>query len=551
MKSSIVNPSTPLFAAFLPIVGMMSGCNSPESGSEAADAEPSLSYYRDVQPVIATHCGACHSDGGSAPFGLATYDQLRAVAPIVASAIESGAMPPWPADPECRSFQHERLMSATEKAAVIDWIAADMPEGDPADAQPVEPPKLDLEQVSVITRSAPLYTPKVDVADEYHCLVMDVDFTEPTYLSAQQVVPDPSGIVHHIIFYLVPPSGVPAMLAGAAATPEPGYPCFGSSGHGGQPMGVWAPGGLPMRFPTDSAFVIAPGSKIVAQMHYNTVGAAPGPDLTELHLAYSAAEPKLRVTMPILNGFFTIPAGDPAYEAEFTYEIKGGPKQIFSVMPHMHLLGRTIDLRRERAGEELCVARVDDWDFHWQQFYDLKQSEFIEVREGDVLRYSCVFDNSPNNQPIIDGEQHPPQPVAFGEGTLDEMCLNVVAMIEPFEADGPATMCEGFAACFEQSCMPDEGACFVGCAVQGTEACGGCVLQGISACGQSLCPSEMQGVLACLGAKCGADLNDIAAVQGCLADECKAEFDAQWACLGPQLLDGACNAELTPCAIEY
>lgn len=51
--------------------------------------------------------------------------------------------------------------------------------------------------------------------------------------------------MHHVILYLVPPSGAAAMLAADAATPEPGYKCFGSSGHGGQPMGVgvWGAGG--------------------------------------------------------------------------------------------------------------------------------------------------------------------------------------------------------------------------------------------------------------------------------------------------------------------
>ncbi len=55
MRSSIVSSSAtpPLFAVLLPIVGAMSGCASPES--QADEAEAPLTYYRDVQPVIATH----------------------------------------------------------------------------------------------------------------------------------------------------------------------------------------------------------------------------------------------------------------------------------------------------------------------------------------------------------------------------------------------------------------------------------------------------------------------------------------------------------------
>jgi mono/diheme cytochrome c family protein len=547
------SPLPPVSIALaLPLLLVTTGCTEPDPAADGDTDEPTLTYYRDVQHLMTTHCGACHVDGGSGPFELATYEQLMATAPLVRTAVESGEMPPWSADPECRTFQHERRMSEADKETLLAWIDAGMPMGDPADATPVEPPKLDLDQVSVATWSALPYTPDASVADDYHCLVMDVEFDAPTYLSAYQVVPDAAGAVHHIIFYHVPPGGAPAMLDADAATQEAGYDCFGSSGFGGQPMGVWAPGGLPLRFPADSAYVIEPGSRIVAQMHYNTVVGSLGPDQTELHLAYSSAEPQMRVTMPILNGFFDIPAGDPAYVAEFSYPIEGDtPKQIFSVMPHMHLLGRSIDLRRERDGEETCVARIDDWDFHWQQFYDLETSDFIEVRAGDTLHYSCEFDNSVENQPIVDGQQQSPGPVTFGEGTLDEMCLHVVAMLEPFVADEPGPVCEGFDVCVDSSCAAGDGVCFLGCGSQSSDECGGCILQGIGGCGQSLCPSEAQAILGCLAMSCDADLSDVAAIQSCLANECQVEFAAEWACLEPHVLAGECNAYFSACGVEY
>lgn len=548
-SSSINSSSCSLLPWFVACLGAW-GCNATESGPAEPEPEASLTYFRDVQPVIATHCGSCHAEGGSGHHGLDDYDALVAMAPAVKVAIESGTMPPWPADPECRSFQRERLMSAADQAIVLGWIEEGMAEGDPADAQPIEVPNLDLEEVSVVTRAAEPYTPDASVSDDYHCLVMDVDFSERTFLSATQVVPDASGAVHHIVFFLVPPSGVPALLEADTATDEPGYECFGSSGHGGQPMGVWAPGGVPMRFPAGSAYVIEPGAKIVAQMHYDT-SVAPAPDRTELHLAYLSTEPQRRVTMPLLNGFFEIPAGDPAYAVDFEYAVEGEPKQIFSVMPHMHLLGRTIDLRRERAGEEVCIARVDDWDFHWQQFYDLKDSEFVEVRAGDVLRYRCVFDNSAENQPIVDGQRREPGLVSFGESTLDEMCLNVVAMLEPYVEEGPASVCEGVDECYAQSCEPSDGPCFLGCGVQGGDECGGCILQGLAACGMRLCPSEAQAVIACLVSSCDADLSDVEAIQSCLANQCAVEFDAEWACLEPSLSGGECNQDFSPCGLEY
>lgn len=534
------------------------GCTPADSSSDTPTddetAEPSLTYYRDVQPILSEHCGACHVEGGAAPFELTTHEQVAELAMVVRPAIESGEMPPWSADPECRTFAHERRLSDDEKAIVSSWFDAGMPAGDPADALPFEPPNLNLEpsEVSVQTWSAEPYTPDASEPDDYHCLVLDVEFTDPTYLSAYQVVPDPSGFVHHIIFYHVPPSGAAMLLEADAATPEPGYACFGASGFGGQPMGVWAPGGLPLRFPDASAYVIAPGSKIVAQMHYNTTLGPPSVDQTALRLAYLDAAPQLRVTMPILNGFFDIPAGDPAYAAEFEYVVEGDtPKQIVAVMPHMHLLGRTIDLRRARGNEETCIARIDDWDFHWQQFYDLRPDDFVEVQPGDLLRYRCEFDNSAENQPFVDGQQLPPGPVSFGEGTLDEMCLNVVAMIEPFVEAPTGAPCEHVPACYASSCTPEDGACFIGCGVLESSECGGCMLQGLGACAPSFCPSEADAVLTCLATQCDVDLNDAVGIQACLADTCKLAFDAEWACLQPHVVAGDCNAAFGACGFEY
>ncbi|EDM75883.1 hypothetical protein PPSIR1_08212 [Plesiocystis pacifica SIR-1] len=549
MKSSLPSPLTlvTLFALSL----ASTACKPATSDPQESDAEAST-YYRDVQPIIAAECGGCHQAGGLGPMELSTYEQLVNFAELVDESIRAGSMPPWQPDPDCRSFAGERRMSEEDKQTVLTWIEQGMAEGDPADATPVEPPTLELEGVTEVVWSAQPYTPDASTPDDYHCLVMDIDFADETYLTGYQVVPGDPAVVHHIIFYLVPPSGADSLLAADAASPEPGYACFGSSGHGGQPMGVWAPGGLPVQFPDDSAFVVEPGSKLVAQMHYFTGGGVASPDDSQLQLATRAEAPGLRVSMPLLSGFFDIPADDPAYTVEFSLEIDDPQtKQIFSVMPHMHLLGRRIDLHRERDGEQTCIARIDDWDFDWQQFYDLELGDFVEVRAGDTLRYSCTFDNSAANQPIVDGEQRTPGPVAVGEGTLDEMCLHVVAMVEPYVEAEPTAACPGMLECAEQSCQPEDGLCFLDCSEQEPSACGDCLLPALNGCGQAFCPDEADAVVGCLALNCEADFTDVAAVRDCLAGVCAAEFQASWACYSPHLYAGECDAQFGPCGLEF
>ena len=42
----------------------------------------------------------------------------------------------------------------------------------------------------------------------------------------------------------------------------------------------------------------------------------------------------------------------------------------------------------------------------------------------DQLHVQCTFDNSAGNQPTVNGAVRQPQPVTFGENTLNEMCLH-------------------------------------------------------------------------------------------------------------------------------
>jgi hypothetical protein len=42
---------------------------------------------------------------------------------------------------------------------------------------------------------------------------------------------------------------------------------------------------------------------------------------------------------------------------------------------------------------------------------------------GDRLRIECHWDNTLDNQPIVDGEPLQPVDLNWGEGTTDEMCV--------------------------------------------------------------------------------------------------------------------------------
>jgi Copper type II ascorbate-dependent monooxygenase, C-terminal domain len=69
---------------------------------------------------------------------------------------------------------------------------------------------------------------------------------------------------------------------------------------------------------------------------------------------------------------------------------------------------------------------IPRWDFHWQGNYWFKTP--VQVKKGDILRVSCVYDNSKDNRPYVGNAPLEMRYITWGEGTSDEMCLGVVNM---------------------------------------------------------------------------------------------------------------------------
>jgi hypothetical protein len=101
------------------------------------------------------------------------------------------------------------------------------------------------------------------------------------------------------------------------------------------------------------------------------------------------------------------------------------PYTIHGIGLHMHTLGTRGRLFVRRAsGTDDCALEIPRWDFDWQLGYRL--AEPIHVDPADTLHIECEWDNSPGNQPIVDGQPMEPRDVNWGEDTFDEMCLGLV-----------------------------------------------------------------------------------------------------------------------------
>lgn len=380
------------------------------------------SYFRDAKPILDAKCARCHVEGGIAPFSLSTYDEVAPYGAAIKQAVIDRTMPPWPVADGCADFFDNRSLDVAQIEALTAWIDEGAPEGDPAAVgEPLQTgPITALSRVDLNLPMAAEYVAQT-VPDDYRCFVMDWPEAEITHVTGFRANPGNAQVVHHVIAFLAPPKQVAEVEALDAAEAGPGYTCFGGPGFNGDWLGGWAPGSQGSDFPAGTGIKVKPGSKVVVQVHYNSLTAGVQPDRTTLDFKLDATVAKKAAIQPwanpqwLVGDSMMIPAmgRDVVHSWTFdptTFLSDGNAFTIHTAGLHMHQLGTSATLSIKRAdGSSECLLDIPRWDFHWQGSYRYVQAKTFNP--GDKLALECHWDNTTAND------------VIWGEGTTDEMCL--------------------------------------------------------------------------------------------------------------------------------
>src|SRR5439155_14605148 len=90
----------------------------------------SVTYSKDVAPLVADRCAMCHHPGGSAPFSLLTYSDVKRHAAQIAAVTRTRFMPPWKADPGNGPFVGQHPLSDAEIRLLQQWADEGAIEGE-------------------------------------------------------------------------------------------------------------------------------------------------------------------------------------------------------------------------------------------------------------------------------------------------------------------------------------------------------------------------------------------------------------------------------------
>jgi hypothetical protein len=410
--------------------------------------QPVPTFYKDVLPILQDHCQSCHRTGEVAPMPLETYEQAREWAQPVAHSVSTKMMPPWFADPRYGHFANDPSLTDQQIAAIVAWVNAGSPAGDPHTAPPpkhqtqhwnIPPPDL------IVKMPRPIQIPAQGEI-EYTYEIVPTHFAEDRWVQMSEFRPGSPAHVHHAVVYIRPPDSpwlrhapVGEPFTSATLTdPEERRQTHETTS---DLLLVYAPGSSPDEWPDGMAKFVPAGSDLVFQMHYTTNGTA-DQDQTEIGLVFAKTPPRQRViTLQLNNHALLIPPGAD----NFRVEVQGtlpNDAILLSLFPHMHLRGKRFEYDIVHDDGSVEVLLRVNYHFHWQLSYKLAQPRLLKA--GTKLRAIAWYDNSRNNP-------HNPDPdkmVTWGDQTSDEM------MVGFFDVAVPAGMDKW--KFFERRGTPDE-----------------------------------------------------------------------------------------------
>src|SRR6202163_1081872 len=93
----------------------------------------SVTFNKDVLPILQKNCQVCHRSGEIGPMAFLTYEGTRPWAKSIKTAVLSKKMPPWFADPRYGHFLNDRRLSDADIKTLTAWADEGAPEGDAKD----------------------------------------------------------------------------------------------------------------------------------------------------------------------------------------------------------------------------------------------------------------------------------------------------------------------------------------------------------------------------------------------------------------------------------
>ena len=410
------------------------------SSAQAPAASPaSVTFTKDVAPILQRSCQNCHRPDSNAPMSLLSYEDARPYARSIKAKTTSRLMPPWHVERNIgiQKFKDDPSLTDQEIATIAAWVDQGAQKGNMTDMPParafaddevwhIGKPDLIVEipQPHVVAAAGP------DVWIDY---IADSGLTEDRYVQAVETKPGPGArtVMHHLLTYLIQDVPESEKLVGVDDVRQTQTETF---------LNEYAVGKNGDILPDKTGKLMKAGAKVRFNIHYHSSGRETT-DRSRIGLkfypkGYVPKYHQISLQIASANSELDIPAG--VVSRSDGYYRFDKPVQVTAIQAHMHNIGKRMCLEAILPSNSTLQLNCIGWDFNWHKVYNYADETSPLLPAGTVLHSTLWHDNTKANRANPD----PRNWRGYGQRTVDEMGFAWVTWTNLEEADYKAKVSE-------------------------------------------------------------------------------------------------------------
>ncbi len=383
-----------------------------------------INFEVHIKPIIDKHCLHCHQENGIAPFSLSNLEDVDSRALMIAAVTKTKYMPPWRADTSFQHYKNENYLNATEIQLIQQWIDGGKLKGNKTKLVNKKNNNSNTsteKQLKIGFNHA--FEIKGNNKEEFRFFHLPSKLDIDSYIQSIEFVPGNQQQVHHSRIMLDTSgsiSGIDGMSEEDSSILQ-----YQTKPLADPFLFGWVPGNQKIIFPKGIGKKIYAKADFIVNVHY-----APSPitvidsSSIVINLSHEKIEREAQTLTLTENNISNQPF--ILYPNKKTTFYMRSPVlqdtiSLISVMPHMHLLGKTFKTYAiTPTGQVIPLVHIPSWDFNWQTTYQFKQ--FVVLPKGTVIYAEASYDNT-NDNPL--NPFKPARTIGYGWGSKDEM-MNLI-----------------------------------------------------------------------------------------------------------------------------
>jgi len=389
----------------------------------AAAQSETPTFAHDIASVVYENCTACHHAGGSGPFPLTSYEDVKKHARQIAAVTSAHYMPPWKAEKGYGDFQDERRLTQEQIRLIGRWVETGAPEG--TQSETPSAPRFDdgwqLGKPDLVLQAPRGLRLPASGPDVFWNFIFKPDLKATRYVRAMEIRPNGTAgarNVHHANLIIDRMGN----LARAKADLINGFPGmdleisqnpFDPTSH----FLFWKAGTIPTPEPEGMSWRLDPDNLLILNTHLQASG-KPETVRPEIGLYFTDKPP---TRFPLIleledDNALNIPPGAKNFPASDDFRMPVDV-DVLAIYPHAHYLGKLLEAYATLPdGARKWLIRIPEWDPDWQAVYRYREPVFLP--KGSIISMRYFYDNSARNPR---NPNHPPKRVRAGNQATDEM----------------------------------------------------------------------------------------------------------------------------------